>query len=119
MSFWCYMLHCADRSFYVGHTDDLEVRIAQHRTGTLRGYTSTRRPVTLVWSDEFPSRYEALSAERQIKGWSRAKKLALIRGDWKLIGLLARNKQERASTSSARTEVRSEPTGPITLNRSG
>ena len=112
MSFWCYMLHCADRSFYVGHTDDLEVRIAQHLTGALRGYTSTRRPVTLVWCDEFPSRYEALSAERQIKGWSRAKKLALIRGDWGLIGALARNRQqgrqERASTSSARTDLGSK-----------
>jgi len=63
--------------------------------------------VTLVWSDEFPSRYEALQAERQIKGWSRAKKLALIRGDWPLIGALARNSKEkdRASTGSARTGV--------------
>jgi putative endonuclease len=64
--------------------------------------------VTLVWCDEFPSRYEALSAERQIKGWSRAKKKALIRGDWALISKLARNRtereKERASTSSARTD---------------
>jgi predicted GIY-YIG superfamily endonuclease len=51
--------------------------------------------VTLVWCDEFPSRYEALSAERQIKGWSRAKKPALIRGDWALISKLARNREER------------------------
>jgi hypothetical protein len=60
----------------------------------------------LVWSDEFPSRYEALQAERQIKGWSRAKKLALIRRDWRLIGALARNSEERkrASTGSARTD---------------
>lgn len=67
---------------------------------------ATRLPVTLVWSDEFPSRYEALQAERQIKGWSRAKKLALIRGDWKLISALARNSKEknRALTGSARTD---------------
>jgi putative endonuclease len=105
MSFWAYMLHCADRSFYVGHTDDLEARIAAPQSGLIRGYTSTRLPVILVWSDEFPSRYEALQAERQIKGWSRAKKLALIRGDWPLISALARNsnEKERASTSSART----------------
>ncbi|MGS1017948.1 GIY-YIG nuclease family protein [Allosphingosinicella humi] len=105
MSFWAYMLYCADRSFYVGHTDDLERRIAEHHYGQMAGYTSTRRPVTLVWSDEFPSRYEALQAERQIKGWSRAKKLALIRGDWELISRLARSAQgkERASTGSART----------------
>jgi predicted GIY-YIG superfamily endonuclease len=123
MSFWCYLLYCADRSFYVGHTDDLDVRIAQHLSGTFGGYTSKRRPVTLVWSDEFPSRYEALSAERQIKGWGRAKKLALIRGDWKLISLLARNRQEgnkeRASTSSARTERGSERLDRSSKHRSG
>ena len=107
MSFWAYMLHCADRSFYIGHTDDLDVRIAQHISGAFGGYTSTRLPVKLVWSDAFPSRYEALAAERQIKGWSRAKKLALIRGDWRLIAELARCTKEkgRASTSSARTGV--------------
>jgi predicted GIY-YIG superfamily endonuclease len=100
------MLHCADRTFYVGHSDDLERRLAQHQVGEMRGYTSTRLPVTLVWCDEFPSRYEALVAERQIKGWGRAKKMALIRGDWRAISALARNNQEkkRASTGSARTE---------------
>ena len=106
MPFWAYMLHCADRSFYVGHTDDLDARIGAHQSGLIRGYTCTRLPVKLVWADEFPSRYEALQAERQIKGWSRAKKLALIRGDWSLISALARNseeKEKRASTGSART----------------
>jgi putative endonuclease len=106
MSFWAYMLHCADRSFYVGHTDDLENRIALHRHGEIKGYTSTRLPVTLVWSSAFPTRYEALVAERQIKGWSRAKKLGLISGDWKLISALSKNasEKERASTGSARTD---------------
>jgi putative endonuclease len=110
MSFWTYMLHCADRTFYVGHTDDLDARIGAHQSGLIKGYTSTRLPVKLVWSDEFPTRYEALRAERQIKGWSRAKKLALIRGDWKAISALGRNSEEkeRASTSSARTEMGEE-----------
>jgi putative endonuclease len=94
MSFWAYMLHCADQSFYVGHTDDLDVRIATHMSGEFGGYTSTRLPLKLVWSDEFPTRYEALAAERQIKGWSKAKKLALIRGDWELISALARSRKE-------------------------
>jgi len=100
------MLHCADRTFCVGHTDDLDARIGAHQSGLIPGYASTRLPITLVWSDEYPSRYEALQAERQLKGWSRAKKLALIRGDWKLISALARNskEKERASTGSARTE---------------
>jgi predicted GIY-YIG superfamily endonuclease len=99
------MLQCADRSFYVGHTEDLDARIGAHQSGLIPGYTATRLPVTLVWSDEFPTRYEALQAERQIKGWSRAKKLALIRSDWSLISELARStkEKERASTGSART----------------
>jgi putative endonuclease len=122
MGFWAYMLHCGDRSFYVRHTDDLDVRIAMHMSGEFGGYTSTRLPVKLVWCDEFPSRYEALSAERQIKGWSRAKKLALIRGDWALISELARNRQERekerASTSSARTAQDRPPTNPFGLSLS-
>lgn len=95
MAFWTYMLHCADRSFYVGHTDDLEKRIAMHQSGQLPGYTSTRLPVKMVWSQAFGSRDEALTAERQIKGWSRAKKLALIREDWPLISALARGHKEK------------------------
>ncbi|HKX37016.1 MAG TPA: GIY-YIG nuclease family protein [Rhizorhapis sp.] len=93
MPFWTYMLHCADRSFYIGHTDDLQTRVAQHGTGAILGYTQNRRPIKLVWSQEFGTRMEALEAERQIKGWSRAKILALIREDWKLISTLARSKE--------------------------
>lgn len=93
MPFWTYMLHCADRSFYIGHTDDLQTRVAQHETGAIPGYTQNRRPIKLVWSQEFGTRMEALEAERQIKGWSRAKKLALIREDWKRISTLARSKE--------------------------
>ncbi len=93
MPFWTYMLHCADRSFYTGHTDDLQTRVAQHETGAIPGYTQNRRPIKLVWSQEFGTRMEALEAERQIKGWSRAKKLALIREDWKRISTLARSKE--------------------------
>lgn len=93
MAFYTYMLLCADGKYYVGHTENLEVRIAQHQSGLIGGYTSRRRPVELVWSENFQTRYEALSAERQIKGWSRAKKQALIRGDWDLISELARNKE--------------------------
>ena len=119
MPFWTYMLHCADRSFYVGHTDDLELRLRQHDQASLGGYTSSRLPVKLVWCSEFPTRYEALAAERQIKGWSRVKKMALIRDDWEAISRLSksRKEKEKASTSSARTvrgplvanSVRSEP----------
>jgi LAO/AO transport system kinase len=80
--FFVYMLRCADGSYYLGHTDDLELRIGQHHAGELPGYTRERRPVKLVWSQETATREEAMAAELRIKGWSRAKKEALIAGDW-------------------------------------
>ena len=92
MAFYAYILLCADGSYYTGHTEDLENRIAEHDHGRCGGYTRNRRPVRLVWSENFPTRYEALSVERQIKGWSRAKKKALIDGDWPLLSRLARNR---------------------------
>jgi len=100
MSFYAYMLRCSDGSFYVGHTDNLETRFYMHCEGLLPSYTKTRLPVELVWSAEFPTRYEALQTERQIKGWSRAKKAALIRSDWAALSRLARS---HGSTSSPRT----------------
>ncbi len=90
MSFWAYMLHCHGGRFYAGHTDNLETRLAAHEVGLVPGYTADRLPVKLVWSQEFGSRSEALEAERQIKGWSRAKKMALIRGDWPKVSDLAK-----------------------------
>jgi predicted GIY-YIG superfamily endonuclease len=89
MSFYTYILRCRDASYYVGHTDDLDVRMVLHQSGILRGYTYSRRPVTLVWYDTFPSRDEAFQAERQLKGWSRQKKEALIAGDWRRVRELA------------------------------
>ena len=80
MSFWVYILRCADKSYYTGHTDNLEQRIAKHEAGEIEGYTSTRSPVRLVFSEEFPTREEALACERQIKGWSRKKKEAAAAG---------------------------------------
>jgi putative endonuclease len=103
MSFWVYMLHCRGGTFYIGHTDDLDRRIAQHESGAMTGFTSDRLPVKLVWSQELTTRHEAKDAERQLKGWSRAKKIALIRGDWKRISELAKGKSG-PSTSSGRSE---------------
>ena len=102
MSFWAYMLHCRGGYFYTGHTDNIERRIAEHRSGLVPGFASNHAPVELVWSQEFTTRAEALEAERRIKGWSRAKKLALIRGDWERISWLAKRKGS-PSTSSGRT----------------
>jgi len=93
VDFYTYLLRCNDGSYYAGHTDNLDRRIAQHRVGAIPGCTAKRSPVELVWSERFPTRDEAFAAERRIKGWSRAKKEALIAGDWDLISQLARNRQ--------------------------
>ena len=91
--FWIYMLRCADTSFYVGHTDDLEQRLSQHDRGTFQQcYTFQRRPVTLVYCQSFVTRAEALAMERRVKGWNRAKKVALQNGDWREISRIARFK---------------------------
>ncbi len=97
------MLHCRGGKFYTGHTDDLERRIAQHQCGEVPGFTADKLPVELVWSQEFTTRDEALASELKLKGWSRAKKLALIRDDWDTISQLAKSKSG-ASTGSARTD---------------
>lgn len=90
--FWAYLLRCSDDSYYAGHTDDLERRLGQHHAGEYASYTASRRPVQLVWSQTFASREEALTAERKIKGWSRAKKEAMVRGDWDAVKTMARGK---------------------------
>lgn len=104
MPFWTYMLHCRGGYFYVGHTDDLERRIGDHKSGLIPGFTADHLPVELAWSDEFCTRDEAKDAERKLKGWSRAKKLALIRGDWDRISALAKKKGD-PSTSSGQADV--------------
>ncbi|MEO5773193.1 MAG: TrmH family RNA methyltransferase [Sphingomicrobium sp.] len=106
MSFWTYLLRCADGSYYAGHTEDLETRLSAHQSGEIECHTQTRRPVTLVWSQAFPTREEAIAAERQIKGWNRAKKEALIRGDWDGVQALSRKLFLRyaGSTSSPATQ---------------
>ena len=97
MSFYAYILRCSDGSYYVGHTDDLDARIGAHQSGLLPGYTQKWRPVQLAWHQEFGERHEAFAAERQIKGWSRAKKEALIRDDWDGVRLLSRKLFLRSS----------------------
>jgi putative endonuclease len=88
--FHCYILKCSDGTYYVGHTDNLDLRLRQHQSGYFTGYTYKRRPVQLVWSDTFHFRDDAKNVERQIKGWSRAKREALMAGDWQLVSKLAR-----------------------------
>lgn len=107
MSFWVYILQCSDGSYYTGHTDDLELRIAKHQSGEIEGYTSSRLPLKLCFAEEFATREEALACERQIKGWNRKKKEALIRRDWTEVSRLAHHRPSfkgvRPSTGSGRT----------------
>jgi putative endonuclease len=94
MGGWAYMLRCADDSFYVGSTshEDVNIRVAEHNDAKYIGYTSSRRPVYLVWSSWFNDLRDAHAMERQIKGWSRAKKMALIRGDSEALTRLSKRR---------------------------
>jgi len=94
MGAYVYMLRCADGSYYVGSAtgNDLTGRMQEHETGAYRGYTFTRRPVQLVWSEHFDRITDAIAVERQIKGWTRAKKEALMRDEWNTIQILARRR---------------------------
>jgi putative endonuclease len=88
-----YILRCSDGSYYVGTArNGLEARIAEHNSGALGGYTSTRRPVRLIFSEHFERITDAITAERKIKGWSRAKKEALAAGDWSRIASLSKRR---------------------------
>jgi predicted GIY-YIG superfamily endonuclease len=92
-----YLLSCSDSTYYSGHMDNLEKRLGEHRAGFGADYTARRRPVQLVWCEVLPTRDEAFAFERRIKGWSRAKKEALIGRDWDRVRQLAwsTERQER------------------------
>ena len=98
MQFWVYILRCSDGSYYTGHTDALEQRLAQHREGLGSDWTRSRRPLELVWCANAPTREEALAFERRVKNWSRIKKEAMMAGDWARVGHFARPPSERPST---------------------
>ncbi len=118
MAFWVYILRCADGSYYTGHTENLDKRIGEHTTGAIAScYTFKRHPLQLIFSQDFPTREEALASEQQIKGWSRKKKEAMIHGDWAEVSRLAKSHRParpepvegpttsvHPSTSSGRTE---------------
>ncbi len=79
---WIYILRCCDGCYYTGSAVDLDKRLAEHIAGAYSGFTSKRLPVKLVFSCEMPTIHDAFLRERQIKGWTRRKKEALINGDW-------------------------------------
>jgi predicted GIY-YIG superfamily endonuclease len=88
--FYVYILECGDGSYYTGHTDDIIRRVASHAAGTVPGFTSQRLPIKVRYVQEFPSRAEALRAEKQIQGWTRKKKEALMTRDWNVVARVCR-----------------------------
>ena len=93
---WVYILRCIDGSYYTGHTTSLETRLAEHQAGEGSNWTKHRLPVELVFSQEMPDKNYAFFAEQQIKKWSRAKKEALIAGNWDLLRWLAKKPRFRS-----------------------
>lgn len=88
MAAFLYILRCSDGRYYVGTTrGSLETRVSEHNYG---GFTALRRPVKVVFAEEFERITDAIAAERQVKGWTRAKKEALIEGDFDLLRRLAK-----------------------------
>ena len=101
---WVYVLRCADGSYYTGsyRGADIRTRVGEHNTRKyLNAYTGKRLPVDLVWASAFDSITQAISFERQIKGWSRAKKEALIRGDYDALPALSRSRRQPPERTSS------------------
>ena len=94
--YFVYILKCADDSYYTGVTNNIEERVKQHESGySASSYTYNRRPVTLVFSQQMQSIQQAIELEKQIKGWSRKKKVAFINEEWDLLKMLSKSYSER------------------------
>jgi predicted GIY-YIG superfamily endonuclease len=100
------ILKCSDGSYYTGSTGNLSKRLWEHQEG-LSGdaYTYSRRPIELVWSYEFPLYKDALYVEYQIKGWSRAKKVGLIRGDWNGIHEVVKTERKKRDMNKRQSKT--------------
>ncbi|QTX04060.1 GIY-YIG nuclease family protein [Agromyces archimandritae] len=107
-----YILECADGSYYVGSTRDLERRLAEHRSGVGAAYTRRRLPVRLAFRQDFDRIDEAYRLEKQVQGWSRRKREALIAGDYALLPALAR-KPRLAPPTSPPVEERAPLSPPV------
>ncbi len=99
---WVYILKCSDNSYYIGSSTNLIRRMNEHIMGIYKGYTSQRLPIELVYSQLYDDIKEAMKAEKQLKGWTRKKKEALIKGDFKLLHELAKCKNETSHPERSR-----------------
>jgi len=107
MEIWVYILKCSDNTYYTGLSLDVDPRLFEHETGFYpNSYTASRRPVKLMWMDDFPDFEQAFEVERQIKGWSRKKKEALIAGDFNLLHELAQSKEMVERRKKRKTKSR-------------
>jgi len=89
-NYYVYILKCSDDSFYTGITNELNRRFKEHVSGSnKKSYTYKRRPLMLVYHHKFNNVLEAIYFEKKIKGWTRAKKIALIKGDFEMLQILA------------------------------
>jgi putative endonuclease len=95
---WMYILQCKDGSYYVGSTIDLDQRLDEHNRGLAAKYTARRLPVKMVYAEEFSTIAEAYTREKQVQGWSRAKREALIRGDFNQLPALSKKKFKKPPT---------------------
>jgi putative endonuclease len=93
---WMYILQCSDESYYVGSTKDLNHRVSQHQDGTGSRYTSGRLPVQLVYCEEYDRVADAFYREKQVQGWTRRKREALINGSPELLPALAKKIFEKS-----------------------
>jgi putative endonuclease len=91
---YLYILECSDGSFYVGSTQDLPRRFWEHQNGLGANYTKKRLPVKLVYAQEFERIDDAFEREKQVQGWSRKKKMALMNSDWDQLHILAECQNE-------------------------
>jgi len=87
---WMYILECADGSYYVGSTKDLERRFSEHQQGLGAKYTYNRLPVKPVYGEEYDRISDAYAREKQVQGWRRGKREVLINGDLELLPALAK-----------------------------
>jgi len=93
--YFVYILLCSDNSYYTGVTNDMERRLYEHENALNPGsYTCKRRPVKLVFQEDFSNINQAIAFEKQVKGWNRAKKEAIIRGEWDLLPELSIRKSK-------------------------
>lgn len=105
MHFFVYILQCANGAYYVGshRGDDVMSRVHEHNEGLdPKAYTFKRRPVELVWSEDFEDPEDMVAAERRLKGWSRAKKEAYIRGDLPKLKMLAKSRTAPADATKSK-----------------